>query len=178
MEANEPLFSNPQVDIHTLPQAEAMDMIPLERAYKKVRYIGSSIFALIVLFVAAVVMLFNSDWGMFGFLGAGFVVALAIWNVIYHGISFHHMSYALREKDISFRSGWLWKSITTVPFNRVQHCDFKQGLLDRQFGLAKLTIYTAGGQNTDLEIPGLLPETAERLKSYILQATEYSIENE
>lgn len=178
METHDSLFSNPQIDVRTLPQAEAMEMIPLERAYKKVRYIGSSIFALVVIFIAAIVMLFNSDWGMFGYLGCGIAVALAIWNVIYHGISFHYMSYALREKDISFRSGWLWKSITTVPFNRVQHCDFKQGLLDRQFGLSKLTIYTAGGQNTDLEIPGLLLETAERLKSYILQATEYSIENE
>ena len=155
-----------------------MEMIPLEQAYKRVRYIGSSIFSGVLIFVAAVILLFNSDWGLFGFLGGSVIFLIAIWNIIYHGISFRYMSYALREKDISFRSGWLWKSITTVPFNRVQHCDFKQGLLDRQFGLAKLTIYTAGGQNTDLEIPGLLLDTAERLKSYILEATEHSIEHD
>jgi membrane protein YdbS with pleckstrin-like domain len=178
MESHDSLFSNPQLDIRSLPRAEQMEMIPLEPAYKRVRYIGSSIFSGVLIFVSAVILLFNSDWGLFGFIGGGVVLLIAIWNIIYHGISFHHMSYAVREKDISFRSGWLWKSITTVPFNRVQHCDFKQGLLDRQFGLAKLTIYTAGGQNTDLEIPGLLPDTAERLKSYILEATEHSIEHE
>ena len=97
---------------------------------------------------------------------------LAGWIIVYQGLSFQHMGYALREKDISFKSGLLWRSMTTVPFNRVQHCDLKQGILDRKFGLSKLTIYTAGGQSTDLMIPGLLPETAERLKTFILQSTE------
>jgi membrane protein YdbS with pleckstrin-like domain len=46
------------------------------------------------------------------------------------------MGYAIREKDITYQSGWLWKSMTTIPFNRVQHCDIRQGLIDRQFGLA------------------------------------------
>lgn len=178
METNNTLFENQQIDISALPQAELMEMTSLEPSYKKVRYIGASIFAGILIFVVALILLFNLDWGIVGFLGGAFIAALAIWNVVYQGISFQYMGYALREKDISFKSGWLWKSITTVPFNRVQHCDFKQGLLDRQFGLAKLTIYTAGGQSTDLEIPGLLLDTAERLKSYILLATEHSIENE
>lgn len=98
--------------------------------------------------------------------------------IVYSGVSFSYMSYAIRERDISYKSGWLWKSMTTIPFNRVQHCDIKQGILDRRFGLSKLTIYTAGGQNTDLEIPGLLPDTAEKLKAFILRSTEQSIENE
>jgi membrane protein YdbS with pleckstrin-like domain len=88
------------------------------------------------------------------------------------------MSYAVREKDISFKSGWLWRNMTTVPFNRVQHCDIKQGLIDRRFGLSRLTIYTAGGESTDLHIPGLLPETSERLKAYILKSTELALEKE
>ena len=104
--------------------------------------------------------------------------ALAIWVIIYHGLSYKYMGYALREKDISFTSGLLWRSMTTVPFNRVQHCDIKQGILDRRFGLSRLTIYTAGGQSTDLMIPGLLPATAEKLKTYILNSTEQSAEED
>jgi membrane protein YdbS with pleckstrin-like domain len=88
------------------------------------------------------------------------------------------MGYALREKDISLKSGWFWKSMVTIPFNRVQHCDIRQGVIDRQFGLSKLTIYTAGGQSADLMIPGLRPEVAEKLKTYILKATEHAAENE
>ena len=86
------------------------------------------------------------------------------------------MGYAVREKDISFKSGCLWKSVTTVPFNRVQHFDIRPGILDRKYGLARLTIYTAGGQSSDLMIPGLLPDVAEKLKAHILGTTEQLIE--
>ena len=170
------LFNNVQLDIHTLPNADHLEMIELERSYKTVRYISGGIIASIMIVIAWVVVMLEPRSWPYGFYLAGLVSLVALWIVFYNGISFHHMGYALREKDISFKSGLWWKSMTTVPFNRVQHCDLKQGILDRRFGLSKLTIYTAGGQSTDLMIPGLLPETAERLKSYILHATEQAAE--
>ena len=178
MSEPEELFTNVQLDLQSLPSAEQLNMVPLEPAYKTVRYISGAIVAGITSLIAWMIVFIEPRTWPLGFYVAGLVSAWGIWYVIYSGISFDYMGYALREKDISFKSGYLWRSMTTVPFNRVQHCDFKQGLLDRRFGLSRLTIYTAGGQNTDLVIPGLLPETAERLKAYILQSTEQSTETE
>lgn len=177
---NEPeeLFTNVQLDLQKLPQAEQLEMIPLEPAYKTVRYISGCIVAIIMLLVSWAVILFEPRSWPYGFYAGGFISLLALWIIFYYGISFRYMGYAVREKDITFKSGWLWRSVTTVPFNRVQHCDLKQGMLDRRFGLSKLTIYTAGGQSTDLMIPGLLPETAEKLKTYILLSTEQASEAE
>jgi hypothetical protein len=172
----EELFTNAQVDLSGLPAADQLEMISLEPAYKTVRFISGFIVAIILVVIAWSIVLLQPRIWPIGFYGAGFIALLAIWIVIYFRISFHYMGYALREKDISFKSGLFWRSMTTVPFNRVQHCDLKQGILDRRFGLSKLTIYTAGGQSTDLMIPGLLPETAERLKVFILQSTEQSEE--
>lgn len=175
---NEPeeLFTNVQLDLQKLPEADRLEMIPLEPAYRTVRYISGSIIAIIMLLVSWAVILFEPRSWPYGFYVGGFISAAALWIIFYAGISFQFMGYALREKDITFKSGWLWRSMTTVPFNRVQHCDLKQGMLDRRFGLSKLTIYTAGGQSTDLMIPGLLPETAEKLKAYILRYTELTSE--
>ncbi len=175
---NEPeeLFTNVQLDLQSLPAADQLEMISLEPVYKTVRYISGAIIAGLLFIIAwGIVLLEPRTWPL-GFYLAGLVTLLAVWIVMYFGISFHYMGYALREKDISFKSGLLWRSMYTVPFNRVQHCDLKQGILDRRFGLSKLTIYTAGGQSTDLMIPGLLPETAERLKHYILRSTEQAEE--
>lgn len=178
MNESDELFTNNQLDLSTLPVAENLEMIRLEPAYKTVRYISGTIVAIIIILISwAVVMLEKRTWP-YGFYLAGFTSLLAIWIIIFNGIAFNYMGYALREKDISFTSGWLWRSITTVPFNRVQHCDFKQGILDRKFGLSKLTIYTAGGQSTDLMIPGLLPATAENIKDYILRSTEQFTEDD
>ncbi|HEX5112212.1 MAG TPA: PH domain-containing protein [Saprospiraceae bacterium] len=170
------LFSNAQVDLSGLPQVDKLEVIRLEPTYKMVRYIQSALVGMGIITLAFFVVMFAPNFRNIPLFLS--IIALCIWNIIYHGISFQYMGYAIREKDITYQSGWLWKSMTTVPFNRVQHCDIKQGLLDRQFGLARLTIYTAGGQHTEVLIPGLLPDTAEKLKTFILHSTEQSIETE
>jgi membrane protein YdbS with pleckstrin-like domain len=178
MNNNDELFTNTQLDLTQLPQADTLQMIPLEKDYKVVRCIGASIFAITIIIISWFVVLLKPGHWPIGNILAIIISLISIWIIWYHAISFHYMGYAVRQKDISFKSGWLWRSMTTVPFNRVQHCDIKQGLIDRWFGLSKLTIYTAGGQSTDLMIPGLLPETAERLKAYILKSTELSVEED
>ncbi len=175
---NEELFSNEQLNLDSLPAGDQLEMVPLERSYKRLRYVSGCIIALVLIFIPWTVVFIESRIWPYGFYLAGFMSALAIWIIIYQGLSYHYMGYALREKDISFTSGLLYRSMTTVPFNRVQHCDIKQGILDRRFSLSRLTIYTAGGQSTDLMIPGLLPETAEKLKTYILNSTEQSAEED
>ncbi len=178
MNLSKELFNNNQIDLSTLPDTDQMEMISLEPAYKKVRLVTSTIIAFIMISVSWIVVWFQAPYIGFIEIPAAVLTFLAIWIVVYNAISFHCMSYAMREKDISYKSGWLWKSMTTVPFNRVQHCDIRQGLIDRQFGLSKLTIYTAGGNSADVMIPGLLPDTAEKIKAYILNSTEQSIETE
>lgn len=172
------IFTNTQVDLSSLPEADRMEMISLEPTYKMLRYISSAIYAFIFISISWLIVWFQPGFQPYGYIVASIITLFSWMMIVYAGVSFKYLSYAIREKDISYQSGWLWKSMTTVPFNRVQHCDIKQGILDRRFGLAKLTIYTAGGANTDLEIPGLIPDTAEKLKAFILGSTEQSIENE
>ncbi|MDX1479761.1 MAG: PH domain-containing protein, partial [Saprospiraceae bacterium] len=62
----------------------------------------------------------------------------------------------------------LYKRQTTIPFTRIQHVDVRQGVLERSYDLGKLNIYTAGGQGSDLSIPGLRFDEAQRLKAFIL----------
>ncbi|MBK9983788.1 MAG: PH domain-containing protein [Saprospiraceae bacterium] len=176
MSIKEELFTNPQLNIQHLPDADLLEMVRLEPAYKTVRYISSALISFIVVFVSWFALTIQFKEWPYSVSLFIFIVLISVWSILYSGIAYRYMGYALREKDISFKSGWLWRSMTTVPFSRVQHCDIKQGLIDRRFGLSRLTIYTAGGQSTDLMIPGLLPDTAERLKSFILKSTEQSTE--
>ncbi|MFZ1677697.1 MAG: PH domain-containing protein [Saprospiraceae bacterium] len=174
MSSTEELFTNPQLNIQHLPDADQLEMVMLEPDYKTVRYISAiliSIFVVLVSLFTLIVQFKSWPYSLYLFV---FILLVSVWSIIYSGIAYKYMGYAIREKDISFKSGWLWRHMSTVPFNRVQHCDIKQGLIDRRFGLSRLTIYTAGGQSTDLMIPGLLPDTAERLKNFILSSTEQS----
>ncbi|HZV69957.1 MAG TPA: PH domain-containing protein [Saprospiraceae bacterium] len=176
MNDQEELFTNPQLNIQHLPDADQTVMISLEPAYKSVRYISATLISVILIFISWFILFTQVDQWPFTIHLFVLITLIAVWMIIYSGLAYHYMGYALREKDISYKSGWLWQSMITVPFNRVQHCELKQGFIDRRFGLSRLTIYTAGGQSTDLTIPGLLPETAERLKSFILKSTEQSVD--
>ena len=93
-------------------------------------------------------------------------------------ISVPRRGYAVRDKDIVFKSGVFWRSITAVPFNRVQHVETSNTPLDRKFGLANLQIFTAGGSGGDLSVSGLGADTAEQLRIYILEKVGASIEND
>ncbi len=164
------IFKNNQVDLGQLPEAESVVFHPLPITYRNILLISSGVF--FVLLLIGIVSLFllvpaelpvAMEWALI----AWFILsAIAIGRIL---IAFPYKGYAVRERDIIYKKGWLWRSVTTVPFNRVQHCDIKQGLLERQFGLSSLNVYTAGGQNSDLTIPGLDYQMAEKYKAYILK---------
>ena len=76
--------------------------------------------------------------------------------------------YAVRNKDIVFRSGVFWRTVTAIPYNRIQHVEKDSAPLDRRYGIANLKIFTAGGAGGDLKIDGLSADVAERLRVHIL----------
>jgi membrane protein YdbS with pleckstrin-like domain len=63
--------------------------------------------------------------------------------------------------------GVLWHSDTVVPFGRVQHIDVHQGPVERFFGLATLTLHTAGNHNASVNLPGLGDDLARTLREDI-----------
>lgn len=162
-------FQNNQVDTFTIPKSEDVQFEKLDPAYKKVSiYISAIIFVIIllaylivgifveVLFQFPWLLLFGVAWSVL----TGFFILLAAKGYEYEG-------YAVREKDILYQSGIFFRSTLIIPFNRVQHCEIEHGPVDRMFGLAELSLFTAGGSSSDLSIPGLAQDKASALKNFI-----------
>jgi uncharacterized protein len=63
--------------------------------------------------------------------------------------------------------GLLFRSDTVVPFSRVQHIDVQQGPLERFFGIATLTLHTAGNHNASVALPGLGEPLAREMRETI-----------
>jgi len=101
------------------------------------------------------------------------LVAALVWPII----SVPKRGYVVRDKDILFKKGVVWRSVTAVPFNRIQHVETSSTPLDRKFGLATLQLFTAGGSSGDLKIDGLAADVAEQLRIYILRKAGSSIEH-
>lgn len=163
-------FSNLQVYNDTLPHVETLDFQPLEQKYLSVLIVGRILYLLITSGILATLYITAPfDYpqeALYGLIGL-FVIHI-IWSFISTVKGFRYKSYALRQKDIVYKSGWLWKQMTTAPFNRVQHVRIDQGPVERYFNLSKLKVFTAGGSSSDMTIPGLTPEDSNRLKEYIV----------
>ena len=79
--------------------------------------------------------------------------------------------YVVRDKDLLYKTGVLWRSVQAFPFNRVQHTKLASTPLDRRFGLASLAVFPAGAV-AGQRIRGLGRETAERLRVYVSKRIE------
>jgi membrane protein YdbS with pleckstrin-like domain len=84
-------------------------------------------------------------------------------------IEFKYRSFAIRQKDILYKSGWLFQKTTAVPYTKIQHCSVVQGIVSRIYRLANINIYTAASNNFDVSIKGLKLEEAEQLKDWLMQ---------
>lgn len=171
------IFENTQLDLTQLPSLETVGYQKLEKDYLKVSYYGRFITWLVILglLLSGITMtgfLFTDTKIALAILSLGFVLAVLSFWALKKG--FDIKGFYLREKDISFREGLIFRSITTIPFNRIQHCEITQGPIERRYHLKTLQVFTAGGQSSDLTIPGLKEEEAERLKEFITQQTSIS----
>lgn len=173
-------FENPQLSTEQLPAIETVVYEKLDPAFKKVNVYVTLFFCMILLLIYlgvgfAVEVLYQFPWillfGVVWSVLTGLFCLLAIRSYDYEG-------YAVREKDILYKSGIFFRSVLVIPFNRVQHCETEQGPVDRYFGLTELSLYTAGGSGSDLSIPGLTQEKANALKNFITNKVAKSDDEE
>lgn len=80
---------------------------------------------------------------------------------------YHARGYQISADRLRVVRGLLFRSDTVVPFGRVQHIDVDQGPIDRFFGIATLTLHTAGNHNASVALPGLGEPLAREMREEI-----------
>lgn len=160
-------FQNIAID--SFPDVTKIDFKKISKHYLKVILINISIFFLVLLAGLIVWIEFFLKEEIPNFTIYFYILFTSLFIIIYivFIVGFKKRKYAVRDKDISYKSGILLKKTTTVPFNRVQHIEIDQGPISRLFKLATLSVFTAGDSSDDLKISGLLKEDAIKIKEFI-----------
>lgn len=83
-------------------------------------------------------------------------------------ISYRYTAWKLDERGMRIRQGVIWRSETSVPKSRVQHTDVSQGPIQRSFGIATLTIHTAGTQSASVPLAGLSHADALAIRDHLI----------
>lgn len=98
----------------------------------------------------------------------GPVALLALLAIVRVPLRRHHArGYAMGDDRLRVVRGILFRSDSVVPFGRVQHIDVNQGPLERYYGLAALTLHTAGTHNASVHLPGLEQGLARAMREEI-----------
>lgn len=172
------MFENAEVPVDDLPGTDDLDWKPLHPAYVRRLQVHALLFWFVLLAGAAVFTVFLHWLVVPTVLVWVAVIGLGIVNVVWPTVSVPRCGYVAREHDIVYRSGVLWRSVTAVPYNRIQHVETANTPLDRRFGLASLQLFTAGGAGGDLKIAGLDRKAAERLRVHVVGKAGASIESD
>ena len=144
------------------------ELTPLDPRYKTMMRVIAAIIALALLIGATV-----AEFAIPGWTGAVWVPVLFVvaYIVIYLPMRrYATRGYSLVEERLRVVRGVLFHADTVVPFGRVQHIDVNQGPLERAFGLATVTVHTAGSHNASVSLPGLARENALAMREDIRAA--------
>ena len=169
MEMNITDFKNAQIYSEDLPKIEEIQYEKLDPKMITAGILGSILFfgtgCIIVLLLSIPIEWISEQLIKI----LSIIILIAILSIVIDVVSYRYKYYALRGHDVSYRSGIIFRKLIAIPFNRVQHCEIAQGPIERYFDLATLKIFTAGGSNSDLQIPGLKKENAEIIRGFILR---------
>lgn len=144
---------------------DADDLTPLDPAYLKVMRLRALVPAVILL-VAALVLESASVGPQGMFLVPALLLALYLVLVL-PPRRFARWGYRLDAELLRIVRGRVFHSDTVVPLGRVQHVDVDQGPLARRYGLAMLTVHTAGNHNASVSLPGLKRDDALAMREAI-----------
>ncbi len=143
---------------------------PLCRSYLTMRRVLAAIgwTLLVAPVVAVVAWFFPGPWAW-----ATAVVGLGVivWRVERLGRWFRRWGYAERADDLYITSGLWWRSLTIIPYGRMQVVHVHAGPVDRLFGVSSVQLVTASPES-NARIPGLATSEAERLRDRLSERGE------
>ena len=140
-------------------------LTPLDPAFKQLQRARGAITALIVLAIAILFeVLAPLPLGLFLVPALG----LGAWLVLVLPTRrYQRWGYSFGDDRLRVVRGFLFHADTVVPLGRIQHIDVHQGPLMRNWGLAELTVHTAGNHSASVSLPGLRLADAEAMREAI-----------
>lgn len=154
------------VPVEDAPPDVLTQLDPRQKAVLRVRSLLFGILPLVALGIGAAILERETGFPARWPIGAG-LLAYALTVFVLPGRRYRRWGYRQEGRGIRIASGLIVRRETVVPYDRVQHIDISRGPIERFFGVATLTLHTAGSYNSTVDLPGLAHADAERMRDEI-----------
>ena len=101
----------------------------------------------------------------------GYAVLWIAYVVVMPAYRYQVHRWETTDTAVYTQRGWLTRERRIAPMSRVQTVDLDQGVIDRVFGLASVSVTTASAAGP-VKVEGLDREVAERLVEELTRRTE------
>ena len=82
------------------------------------------------------------------------------------------LGYALEANHLMARRGIMFRSMSSMPYGRIQYVDVDSGPLERMCGVARLTVRTAGTTTGTMVLFGIPLNVAEKLRADLVRRAD------
>ena len=82
------------------------------------------------------------------------------------------LGYALESNHLMARRGIVFRSMSSMPYGRIQYVDVDSGPLERMCGVARLTVRTAGTTTGTMVLFGIPLNMAEELRADLVRRAD------
>ena len=172
--APQPVSSQP-VSAQAVPEPQ---WVPAASGYLTVRFVHT-ISALALPILAGVALYCAGAY--FGGPEALRIVGLAVvavfglwglWWILTTPRRTRALGYALESNHLMTRRGIVFRSMSSMPYGRIQYVDVDSGPLERMCGVARLTVRTAGTTTGTMVLFGIPLNVAEELRADLVRRAD------
>lgn len=164
-------MSNKQLNVDNIDRIDQLNYEPLERKYIKVQILGA-IFFYIILMALPWLILLADDFSHRTILLVVLEFLTLIIGVIHISLlpkAFTYKGFAIREHDITYRSGIFFPSVVTIPFCKIQQVSIQQNPISRIFNLYSVDVVNGAQMLAETSIPGLTEKKANEIKALLTE---------
>lgn len=108
-------------------------------------------------------------------IGLAVIVAFGLWGlwwILTTPRRTRALGYALESNHLMARRGILFRSMSSMPYGRIQYVDVDSGPLERMCGVARLTVRTAGTTTGTMVLFGIPLNVAEELRADLVRRAD------
>lgn len=122
-----------------------MEYRSLGKKAKQVMSVTALLQSLVLLVICLAAVVFGDLYGAVkvAVMAAGAVVAV-LWAAVFPVLRFRRYKYLIDADRIEIIRGVIFVSRTVVPINRIHQINVSRGPIDTAFGVAKVSVITAG----------------------------------
>lgn len=164
-------MTNRQLEAESIDRIDNLTYEPLERKYMKVQFADTLIIYMLMMSLALLLLFIEEMSFRYTLLivtESILAVAAAI-NLMLIPKAVAFKGFAVREHDITYRSGIIFPSVTTVPFRKIQQVSIRQTPASRIMGLYSVSVSSGAQTLSEIRIPGLTGKRANEIKTLITE---------